>query len=322
MVTFRPAVREEVGLLIGLAGPSGSGKTMSAMKLASGIVGKDKPFCVIDTESRRALHYADYFNFMHGELRPPFRPENYIEAIKAADKEGFKAIVVDSASHEWAGEGGILDWQEEELTRMAGDNWGKREQCKMAAWIKPKMEHKKFVQALLQVRAHIILCYRAEEKIEMKKNDKGKIEIVKMQTATGKDGWVPISEKNLPYEHTVSFLLLANNPGYPIPIKLQEQHKILFPLDKPIDDESGRLIAEWAKGGGPKKTETPKLDRPPRESMFDALTAAGLSKAEIGDLAGFIKSANEGQLTEEKMVDVASRPDVYISEWREARSTF
>lgn len=48
--TFRPATRENVGLLIGLIGPSGSGKTYSAMRLAAGIAG-DKPFAVIDTEA-------------------------------------------------------------------------------------------------------------------------------------------------------------------------------------------------------------------------------------------------------------------------------
>ena len=52
-ITFRPALRENVGLLIGLAGGSGGGKTWSAMLLAKGISG-DKPFAVIDTEARRA----------------------------------------------------------------------------------------------------------------------------------------------------------------------------------------------------------------------------------------------------------------------------
>ena len=32
---FRPGVRENVGLLIGLAGSSGSGKTYTAMRLAA-----------------------------------------------------------------------------------------------------------------------------------------------------------------------------------------------------------------------------------------------------------------------------------------------
>jgi hypothetical protein len=240
--TFRPAVREQVGLLIGLIGPSGGGKTYTAMRLASGIVGPGNRFAVIDTEARRSLHYAGMFDFDMCELHPPFRPSAYADAIKAADEAGYKAIVVDSFSHEWAGEGGILDWQEEELTRMAGDNYQKRENCKMAAWIKPKMAHKQMVQRLLQVRSNLILCFRAEEKMKMEKDQNNKTVIVPI-------GWQPICSKELPYELTVSFLLTPDKPGFPQPLKLQEQHKSLFPLDKPICEESGKQVAEWAAGG-------------------------------------------------------------------------
>jgi hypothetical protein len=47
---FRPALRENVGLLMGLIGPSGGGKTFSAMRLAAGIAG-ERRFAVIDTEA-------------------------------------------------------------------------------------------------------------------------------------------------------------------------------------------------------------------------------------------------------------------------------
>lgn len=251
--TFRPAIRENVGLLIGLAGASGSGKTYTAMRLASGISG-GKPFAVIDTEAGRAKHYADAFRFDHGDLAPPFSPDAYADAIMAADKAGYPVIVVDSVSHEWAGTGGCLDMQDAELDRMAGQDWKKREACKMAAWIKPKTSHKHMVQRLLQVRAHLILCFRAEEKIEMVKGDDGKMKIVPKKSPVGIDGWLPICEKNLPYELTASFLLMASAPGVPKPIKLQEQHRALFPLDRPITEESGKRIAEWAAGGKAKES--------------------------------------------------------------------
>lgn len=244
---FKPAILENVGLLIGLAGGTGSGKTYSAMRLASGIAG-DKPFAVIDTEAGRAKHYADQFRFDHGDLHPPFRPEAYIEAIKAADKAGYPVIVVDSMSHVWAGDGGVLDWQEEELQRMSGGDWQKAERVKMASWIKPKVSHKKMVQQLLQVRAHLILCFRAEEKVEMVKKD-GKTVIVPKEGPTGLNGWLPVCEKTLPFELTASFLLLADKPGVPHPIKLQEQHKALFPQGQFIDENAGKRIAEWAAGG-------------------------------------------------------------------------
>jgi hypothetical protein len=240
---FRPAVREGVSLLIGLAGGTGSGKTYTAMRLAKGIAG-ETAFAVIDTEAGRAKHYADLFHFDHGDLKPPFTPAAYTEAIRAADTAGYPVIVVDSFSHEHAGEGGILDMQEAEYQRM-----GARDAVKMTSWIKPKGEHRKMVAKLLQVRAHLILCFRAEEKIEMVRNAKGEMEVRKKVTATGLDGWVPIAEKNLPYELTASFLLLASKPGVPLPIKCQEQHRSLFPLDTPITEESGRKIAEWARGG-------------------------------------------------------------------------
>jgi len=248
MFQFKPAIREQVGLLIGLAGGTGSGKTFSAMRLAKGICG-DRPFAVIDTEAGRAKHYADQFRFDHGDLAPPFNPDAYADAIHAADKAGYPAIVVDSMSHEWAGEGGVLEMQEAELDRMAGDDWKKREAVRMAAWIKPKMSHKRMVQRLLQVRAHLILCFRAEEKIEMVRGDDGKMKIVPKLTRTGLDGWVPIAEKALPFELTVSFLLMNDRPGYPLPIKLQEQHRGMFPLDQPVDEAAGKRVAAWAAGG-------------------------------------------------------------------------
>ena len=276
-ITFRPAIRENVGLWINLVGGTGSGKTFTGFRLASGM-SAGKPFAVIDTENRRALHYADRFKFDHAELRPPFRPEAYSDAVMAADKAGYPVIMIDSGSHVWAGDGGMLDWQDEELDRMAGTDWKKRETCKMSAWIKPKMAHKQMVQKLLQVKAHIILCLRAEPKIEMVKGQDGKMVIQAKQSLVGLDGWIPICDKNLPFEATASFLLMASKPGVPHPIKLQEQHKALFPLDQPITEESGRLIAVWASGGQAKESAAPPAslpaDRPPSTQGGEPADAA------------------------------------------------
>lgn len=242
--TFRPAKRQNVSLLVGLSAPSGGGKTWTAMLLAKGMSG-GKRFCVIDTEAGRALHYADAFDFDHGDLHAPFNPTAYADAIIAADKAGYPVIVVDSASHEWAGDGGILDMQESELKRMGGgDN------VKMASWIKPKGEHKRMMQKLLQVRAHIILCFRAEAKIDIVKVN-GQTKIVPKQTLTSVEGWIPITEKSVPFELTCSFLLTPDAPGVPRPIKLQEQHRAFFPAGKPITEAAGVSLAAWAAGGAP-----------------------------------------------------------------------
>ena len=282
--TFREAKRESVGLLIGLSGGTGSGKTFSAFRLAKGIAG-DKPFAVIDTEAGRAKHYADQFKFDHGDLTPPFTPDRYIEAIVAADNAKYPVIIVDSMSHEWAGDGGILDWHDDELDRMSKGDSSRREALTMAAWIKPKMAHKQMVQRLLQVRAHLILCFRAEPKIEIAKEN-GKTVIREKKGLTALHGWFPVTEKSLPFELTASFLLLADKPGYPLPIKCQEQHKALFPLDKPINEESGARVAAWAKGGTAAATSAPEVD-------WLAKIAAVRTKAELDTLAMHIAAVKD-----------------------------
>lgn len=276
-VSFRPAVRENVSLLIGLAGGTGSGKTFSAMRLAAGMSGGAK-FAVIDTENGRARHYADQFSFDVADLAEPFRPERYAEAIEAAGAAGYPVVVVDSMSHEHAGHGGLLDWHEEEFQRMGG-----RDAVKMTAWIKPKMAHKQMVSRLLQVKPHVILCFRAEEKVDIVKDANGKTQIVPKKSVTGLDGWMPVSEKNLPYELTLSFLLTADAPGLPRPIKLQEQHRALVPLDQPIGEDTGGRLAEWAAGGAP--AAGPKVaSEAQRKRLFAVAKEHGADKDRITEI--------------------------------------
>jgi AAA domain len=314
--TFRRAIRENVGLWINLIGGTGGGKTFTGMRLASGIC-SGKPFAVIDTENRRALHYADQFKFDHAELRPPFRPEAYADAVVAADAAGYPVIMVDSGSHVWAGDGGVLDWQDEEMDRMAGDDYAKRERVKMAAWIKPKMAHKQMVQKLLQVKAHVILCLRAEQKIEMVRGQDGKLQIVAKQSLTGKDGWIPVCDKNLPFEATCSFLLLASAPGMPLPIKLQEQHKGLFPLDKPITEESGKLLAQWAAGGAPKQ-ESPKSSPSPASAPSGA--SAHITEEQALDLAAEIVENHIPMSAAHKAFRVTDLRQMLSEDFDEARA--
>ena len=229
---FTPAKRENTFLLIALAGASGSGKTYSAMELATGISG-DKPFAMIDTEARRGLHYADQFRFEHAELAPPFSPHRYLEAIKAAEAEGYPCVIIDSMSHEHEGEGGLIDMAEASGIKGPG------------AWARPKAEHKKMMNALLQLRCHVIFCLRAHEKIDMSKKDsRGKV-IVESQ------GWQPVCEKNFMFEMTISTTLRPEAPGVfdpSLPRKIQDQHMPAFIPGQHITRDAGAMLARWAAG--------------------------------------------------------------------------
>jgi DNA polymerase III delta prime subunit len=256
---FRPAVREKTSLLIALAGPSGCGKTYSALRLASGLAGEGGKIAVIDTEAGRALHYADKFKFDHGDFKPPFSPDAYVQAIQAADQAGYGAIVIDSMSHEYEGEGGVLEWAAE-LEGKGVKSPGN--------WKLPKTAHKRMMNKLLQCRAHLIFCLRAEEKIKLEKID-GKMAVIPM-------GWMPICEKRFMFEMTCSFLMLDSVPGVGQPIKLQDQHKVAFPQGKQIGEESGKALAAWAHGApapAAKVSDNPPAQQPANESTVDQFWA-------------------------------------------------
>jgi hypothetical protein len=248
---FRDAKRENAPLLILLAGGTGSGKTESMMRLATGLSG-GAPFAVIDSENGRALHKADDYKFKHAPIDAPFTPERYAEAVQAADTAGFPVIGIDSGSHEYEGIGGVLEMQTEEFKRM-----GEKEGARMSSWIEPKRRHKRFVQQLLRTRAHVIMCLRAEDKIEIIKVD-GKTVVRPKESLTGAQGWIPICERRLPFEATISLLLTADSPGVPKPIKLEARHMPMVPLDEPLTEETGRRLGEWAAGGtAPAPAKTP-----------------------------------------------------------------
>lgn len=253
----KPAVRESVPLLVGLMGPSGSGKTFSALRLATGIqeiAGGDIYF--VDTEARRGLHYSDQFKFKHVQFDAPFGSLDYLEAIRFCVKEGARVVVVDSMSHEHEGPGGMIDFQEKELDRMAGSDWGKRERMKMLAWQKPKAARRTLINGLLQMNANFVFCFRAKNSVKPVKKD-GKTEIVPM-------GFMPIAGEEFLFEQTVNCLLLPNSGGVPSwqsenvgerqMMKLPQQFRGIFADSKPLDESTGRALATWARGGSAQST--------------------------------------------------------------------
>lgn len=284
-IEFRPAVRENVPLIIGIAGSTGSGKTLSALKIARGLAGGDDgKIFVIDTESGRAGHYAvakgeqpsaSKFAFRWANLHPPFSPQSYRDAVMAADVAGASVVVIDSMSHEWAGDGGILDWRETELEQSverarqraesAGwrfDEYRTRENLSVTSWIKPKGGHKRMMSAFLACRPHLIFCLRAEEKMLMTsetddKTGRKKAVIVPAHDRPIGERWQPICEKNFMYEMTVSLLMVASHPGVPIPVKLQEQHRPMISLDKPVSEATGAALLAWASGGAEPSSRQP-----------------------------------------------------------------
>jgi hypothetical protein len=266
-IEFRPAVRNKTRLVICIAGATGSGKTRSALELARGLAGgDDEKIKAIDTENGRLLMFAPpagqkpgkgTFGFLHAEMQPPFSPMAFRENIEAFN-QGCDVGIIDSFAHEWNGDGGMHDMQVMEMERMIARNQNlDREAISSLAWKQPKFEHRKLVSKMLQLPCFLILCMRAEEKLLIKKvpvnenNPNGPKKTVFIAAADRpiKERWVFDCDKRLPYELTMSFLVTPDNPGVPIPLKLNEEHKELIPLDRKLSEETGRRLREWAHGG-------------------------------------------------------------------------
>jgi hypothetical protein len=224
------AQREAVPALICLWGMSDGGKTYSALRLARGLVGPRGKIVVIDTENRRAKFYAGLFGgWSHIDMQPPFTPQRYTAALSAAIGAGANVVIVDSMSHVWQGQGGVLDQADASTAKG------------LAKWKNPKMAYMRMMNGMLRAPVHVIFCVRAKEKF--------------VQKGAGKDaeivsaGLVPITDSRFIYEQTVAAYMEGHRPCGAVKIPGEIAHAIK--AGEYITEESGRLIAEWLAGGSP-----------------------------------------------------------------------
>lgn len=251
---FNTAVRDRVPLLVGLAGPSGSGKTYSALLLATGmkqVAGGD--IFMIDTENKRALHYADDFDFQHVPFDPPFGSLDYLAVLEYVAENKPACIIVDSMSHEHEGEGGMIDLHSQIVQRMAGNDYAKQQRVQMLAWKDPKGDRRKLLNGLIRLNCNVIMCFRAGEKSKPGKDKQTGKNIIIEQ------GFTPIAGSEFVYEMTVSTLFYPGSQGVPVlhsdkpgeyaAIKTPGQFQNLFKPGEKITPEHGRKLAEWAQGG-------------------------------------------------------------------------
>lgn len=250
-ITFRPAIRSSAKLLVGLYSESGCGKTLSALLLARGFVGPNGTIGMIETESGRGEAYADTLQGGYSvlSLRESFSPEAYGEAISAAEQSGFGALIIDSASHEWEGVGGVLD--------MAAKNEeaGKKG---LLIWQKPKISHaREFMLRLMQTSIPlVIVCMRAKYPMEGTGKDMKRSTVLEPKQSADilfemmVHGWID-------YDHNIHITKPRN--------KAEDRTGIIntvFADGKPITIETGERLAKWAAGGN--------AEIPPKAYDYDA----------------------------------------------------
>lgn len=224
---FKRAVRKEAKIRLALIGPSGSGKTYSALLVARGLVGPQGKIAVIDTERGSASLYAHITPFDVCELTPPFTPEKYIEAIKAAEQAGYDVIIIDSLSHAWAGTGGILDIHDA-ATAKEKNSW--------AAWRYVTPRHNELVDAMLQSACHVIATMRAkQEYVPVEEGGKTKIQKV---------GLAPVQRDGIEYEFTLVFDLDASHNA----VASKDRTSLFDGQVVRLSPATGMKLREWLEG--------------------------------------------------------------------------
>lgn len=321
--TSTPAVRVSQHLFIGIVAPSSAGKTWTALELAKGIQSvMGGKIAMVDTENNRGLAYADDFKnadgspgYIHVPFEPPWGSLDYVDAIKHASSlvGAGGTVIIDSGSHEHDGEGGVIDYQERELTRMAGTDYAKRERMQMLAWAKPKAARRKLLQTITRLDCNVIMCFRAKETSKPGKDGNGKSVVIPM-------GFMPIAGPEFVYEMSLSILMLPGargvpswnpeHPGERIAVKVPNQFKWIMDERGPVTRGMGARMAEWAKGGvtavkePAKKSEKPtpakKPEPAPAPSLDDeiypweewaAKTEEDIDARPIGELRAFWQEA-------------------------------
>ena len=225
------ATRKKAKLRIGMSGASGFGKTYSALLLASGLTDWDK-IVVIDTENDSASLYSNLGDYNTLPLSAPYSPERYIEAIKACEDAGMDVIIIDSISHEWEGNGGCLEIVDSLGGRF--NDWGK---------VTPR--HNAFIQAILQSKCHIITTVRRKQDYDMVKNDKGRVEPVKV-------GLKEVTREGFEYELTLNFELV--NDKHLAKASKDRTGLFMNKAETVISKQTGEILKEWCESGA----EAPK----------------------------------------------------------------
>ncbi|SRR6266704_199053 len=82
----------------------------------------------------------------------PFTPERYEEALQLFLKAGYKAIVIDSLSHAWAGAGGVLEVVDNAGKNSFSDGWSKGT---------PMYNH--LIDTILAAKCHVVVTLRAKD---------------------------------------------------------------------------------------------------------------------------------------------------------------
>ena len=159
---IQPAQKFKLPARVCIWGTQKVGKTHGALALATALAGDSGKVGVISSEyaSSQLLQHRfphDIINLAevdeNSNLVPgAFSPARYEEAIKLFTNARYAVIVIDSLSHAWEGEGGLLEAVNRPGQNTFDDGWRVNTPI-----------YKHLINTILAARCHIIITLRAKE---------------------------------------------------------------------------------------------------------------------------------------------------------------
>lgn len=219
---FTKAKRSACKIKLSVAGPSGSGKTYSSLLMAQGLVNDWSKIGVVDTENSSASLYSHLGDFDVLSLSAPFTPEKYVQAIKVAEQSGYQCVIIDSLSHCWEGEGGILQTH----AHMAGNSF--------TNWSKLTPMYNRLLQAIQQCSIHVIVTLRSKQEYA--------VNTVNGKSVPEKLGLKPIARDGIDYEFSIAFDL---NQYHQASVSKDRTGLFKNEVGLKLDQTIGRKIKVW-----------------------------------------------------------------------------
>ena len=192
------------------------------------------------------------------DLAPPFTAQLYMDAIHMAENHNMEVIIVDSLSHVWQGEGGLLDEQGKIAARTNNS---------YTSWRTISPQYNQLVDTILQSKCHVITDVRAKMDYQQIKGDNGKTKVQAI-------GMGMVLRDGYEYETTVNFMLDADH----VANATKDRTGLFDGQFFVITPETGARLYQWLSEGvvppvNPVPQPTPAVPTPPAQPSPDLANA-------------------------------------------------
>ncbi len=217
-------------------------------------------------------------------LEAPYSAARYLEAIDLAEQAGTEFLIIDSLSHAWTGEGGLLDVQ---------GNVAKRSGNSYTAWREVTPLHNRLVERILQCAMHVAVTLRTKTEYVIEDNGSGK-------KSPRKIGMAPVFRDGIEYEFTLFFELDQSHAA----AATKDRTGLFDGLYFVIAPDTGARIHEWLSGAKsapadplPIQSAEPAQEEIPLSELVEQAMqryCAGMSREEKENVAAQLRQITGG----------------------------